>query len=101
MFTLDPVEEVSVMVFTSTTKERRLVLGGGVSGTAVIVTLSVAALPPPVEFFGEPLQDIRQTANSKISDAKTFPKFTLPPRQCFMPRLMRAKEANNTHAIIT
>jgi hypothetical protein len=85
MFMVYPVEEVSVIVFISTTKERRLVLGGGVSGTAVIATLSVAVPPGGGVFFGAPLQDIRQTANSKISAAKTFRKFTQPPRQSFVP----------------
>ena len=35
IFTADPLEGVSVMEVISTMKERRLVLGGGVSGAAV------------------------------------------------------------------
>jgi hypothetical protein len=80
MFTLDPVEEVSVIVFISTMKERRFVLGGGVSGVAVAVKLSVAVPPPGGGvFFDPPLQEIRETADSKTSEAKTFRKFTRPP----------------------
>ena len=84
IFTLVPVDEVSVMVFTSTMKERRLVLGGGVRGAAVMVMLSVAVPPPPqftVHVFGTPLHEIKVTADSKIGAAKTFRKFIEPPRQ--------------------
>jgi hypothetical protein len=81
MFTLDPVEEVSVIVFISTMKERRFVLGGGVSGVALAVKLSVAVPPPGGGEFFVPLQEIKETADSKSSEAKTFRKFTRPPRQ--------------------
>ena len=83
MFTADPLDEVSVIVFTSTMKERRLVLGGGVSGVAVMVRLSVAVLPPQLlvhgEFFGEPLQETRKTADNKSGAAKIFRTFMQPP----------------------
>src|SRR5260370_33520575 len=70
------------MVFMSKMKERRFVLGGGLSGVALNVTLSVA-LPPPGGggFVDLPLQEIKETADSKSSKAKTFRKFTRPPRQ--------------------
>jgi len=42
MFTAVPVAGVRVMVLISTKKERRFVLGGGVSGVAVSVRLSDA-----------------------------------------------------------
>src|SRR5260370_30390721 len=69
------------MVFMSKMKERRFVLGGGLSGVALNVTLSVA-LPPPGGggFVDLPLQEIKETADSKSSKAKTFRKFTRPPR---------------------
>jgi hypothetical protein len=94
-FTLDPVEEVSVIVFISTMKERRFVLGGGVSGVARAVKLSVAVPPPGGGvFFDPPLQEIRETTDSNTSEAKTFRKFTRPPRQS----LCRAKgEQRHTH----
>jgi hypothetical protein len=84
IFTLDPVDDVRVMVFTSTMKERRLVLGGGVSGVAFHVMLSVAVPPPPqftVQGFGTPLQEIKATADSKTKAAKPFRNFIEPPRQ--------------------
>jgi hypothetical protein len=81
IFTLVPVEDVSVTVFTSTMKERRLVLGGGVSGAAVNVRLSVAVPPPPPppeeEDFG-PLHEIRKMAKIETSEARTFRKFMSP-----------------------
>ena len=82
IFTVEPVDEVSVTVFISTTKERRLVLGGGLSGVALNVTLSVA-LPPPGGggFVDLPLHEVKETADSKSSEAITFRKFTGPPRQ--------------------
>ena len=55
-------------------------LGGGVSGAAVNVKLSVAVPPPPgggVEFFG-PLHETRKTAEIENSDARTFRKFMSP-----------------------
>ena len=82
IFTLVPVDEVSVMVFTSTMKERRLVLGGGVRGAAVMVMLSVAVPPPPqftVHVFGTPLHETKAT-DSKSSAAKAIRKFIEPPR---------------------
>lgn len=83
IFTVDPVEEVSVMVFMSTRKESRLVLGGGVSGAAVMVTLRVAVPLLPqfvVQTVGRPLQEVKDTADSNSSAAKTFGKFIQPPR---------------------
>ena len=81
IFTVDPVEEVSVMVLMSTMKERRFVLGGGLSGVALNVMLNVAVpLPGGGEFF-VPLQEVKETADSKSSEAITFRKFTWPPRQ--------------------
>jgi hypothetical protein len=85
IFTLVPLEEVSVIVFTSTTKERRfvkLVFGGGLSGVALHVTLTVAVPPPPTgggEFFRAPLQEIKEMADSNSSETKTFRKFMQPP----------------------
>jgi len=85
MFTGDPVEGVRVMVFMSTTKERRLVLGGGVSGAAVMVMLRVAVLPPQfdmqIKILDEPLQEIRATADNNIGKARVFRTFMQPPRQ--------------------
>src|ERR1700676_5439762 len=85
MFTVDPLDEVSVTVFTSTMKERRLVLGGGVSGVAVIVRLSVAVPPPQLVvhglFLGNPLQDARKAADNKSGAATTFRTFMQPPWQ--------------------
>jgi hypothetical protein len=72
------------MVFISTTKERRFVLGGGLSGVALHVTLSVAVPPPPPgggEFFRAPLQEIKEMADSNSSETKTFRKFMQPPWQ--------------------
>ena len=80
IFTLVPLEEVSVMVFTSTMNERRFVLGGGVSGAALNVKLSVVVPPPPgggVEFFG-PLHETREMAEIESSEARTFRKFMSP-----------------------
>src|SRR5260370_19163446 len=75
------------MVFMSTMKERRFVLGGGLSGVALNVTLTVAVPPPGGGGFVDlPLQEVKETADSKSSEAKTFPKFTRPPPQ----RLCRA-----------
>ena len=76
-----PVEEVSVMVLTSTLKESRLVLGGGVSGAAVNVKLTVAVPPTPPpgdgEFFG-PLHATREMADIESSEARTVRKFMSP-----------------------
>ncbi len=68
MFTFVPVEDVSVIVFTSTMNERRFVLGGGVSGATVNVKLTVA-VPPPGG---------RVMTGSESSDVKTFRKFMSP-----------------------
>jgi hypothetical protein len=84
IFTLVPVDDVRVMVFTSTMKERRLVLGGGVSGVALHVMLSVALPLPPqfdVQGLGFPLHETKATADSKSRAAQTFRKFIEPPRQ--------------------
>src|ERR1700724_2227826 len=85
MFTVVPLDEVSVTVFTSTMKERRLVLGGGVSGVAIIVRLSVAVPPPQLLvhglFLGIPLQDARKAADSKSGAATIFRTFMQPPRE--------------------
>ena len=84
IFTLVPVDDVRVMVFTSTMKERRLVLAGGVSGAAVHVMLSVAVPPPPqftVQAFGKPLHEIKATADNKTTAAKIFRMFIEPPRR--------------------
>src|SRR6266852_7985119 len=84
IFTLVPVDEVSVMVFTSTMKERRLVLGGGVSGAAVMVTLKVAVPPPQFDVqggLGAPLHETKQAADSTIGKARVFRKSMQPPRQ--------------------
>lgn len=83
MFTEVPVEEVSVMVFTSTRKERILVLGGGVRGDAVMVMLTVAVLVPQLTVHGlfpTPLHEVKEKAASKSSAAKTLRKFISPPR---------------------
>ena len=83
MFTVDPLDEVSVTVLMSTMKERRLVLGGGVSGVAIIVKLSVAVPPPQllvqVLFLGIPLQDVKKAADSNTDAAKIFRTFMQPP----------------------
>jgi hypothetical protein len=67
-----------VMVFTSTMKERRFVLGGGVSGAAVNVKLSVAVPPPGDGGFFDPLHETRAIADSESSEARTFRKFMSP-----------------------
>jgi hypothetical protein len=69
-----------VMVFTSTTKERRFVLGSGVSGAAVNVKLTVAVPPPPgggTDFPG-PLHETREMADIESSEARRFRKFMSP-----------------------
>ncbi len=84
IFTVDPLEEVRVTVFTSTMKERRLVLGGGVSGAAVMVTLRVAVPPPQFDVqggLGAPLHETKQAADSTIGKARVFRKSMQPPRQ--------------------
>src|ERR1700675_403229 len=85
MFTVDPPDEVSVTVFTSTMKERRLVLGGGVSGVAVIVKLSVAVPPPQLLVHGlllvGPLHDARKAADNRSGAATIFRTFMQPPRR--------------------
>jgi hypothetical protein len=92
IFTLVPVEDVSVMVFTSTTKERRLVLGGGVSGAAVNVKLRVAVPPPPgVDGFFGPLQAAREIADMESSEARTFRKFMSPHGDATKPKLIKAR----------
>ncbi len=56
-------------------------LGGGVSGAAVIVTLNVAVLPPPPvggAFFGKPLHEMREMADIESNAARTFRKFMSP-----------------------
>ena len=82
-FTAEPLDEVSVTVFTSTMKERRLVLGGGASGVAIIVKLSVAVPPPQLLVHGlllvGPLQDARKATDSKSGAAITFRTFMQPP----------------------
>ena len=87
MFTLDPLDGVSVIVLTSTMKERRLVFGGGVSGAAVIVKLRLAEPPPPPPPPGvfKPPHEVRKIADTKSGAAKIFPTFMQPPRQsvCF------------------
>jgi len=76
MFTADPVEGVSAMEVISTMKERRLVLGGGVSEAAVKVRLRVAVPPPQFDVqiggFDEPLHESRATAGNKIGKARIF-----------------------------
>ena len=80
IFTLEPLDEVSVTVFISTTKERRLVFGGGVSGFAIIVRLSVAVPPPPPPgVFFWPLHEARATVNTNSSAAEIFRTFMQPP----------------------
>jgi hypothetical protein len=79
IFTLVPLEDVSVMVFTSTMNERRFVLGGGVSGAAVNVKLSVAVPPPPGGgVFFDPLHETREMTDIESSKARTFRKFMSP-----------------------
>ena len=80
ILTADPEEGVSEMVFISTTKERRFVLAGGVSGAALNVKLSVAVPLPPgggVDVFG-PLHETREMADIESSEARTFRKFMSP-----------------------
>jgi len=62
-------------------KERRLVLGGGVRGAAVMIMLRVA-LPPTqfvVQGVFEPLHESK-VVDSKSTAAKTIRKFIEPPR---------------------
>lgn len=101
IFTADPLEGVSVMEVISTMKERRLVLGGGVSGAAVRVKLRVAVLPPQFEVqvvFDPPLHEIRATANNKIGKARILRRFMQSswPRGC----PMRAKAAALQYDIV-
>jgi hypothetical protein len=81
IFAVVPVEDVSVIVFISTMKDRRFVLGGGVSGAAVKVKLTVAVFapppPPPVEVLA-PLQEIRNIDDNEDSAARIFRKFISP-----------------------
>ena len=90
MFTLVPLEDVSVIVFTSTVKERRLVLGSGVSGAAVSVKLTVAVPPPVGGGFFDPLHETRKMANIESSEARIFRKFMSPHGEC-LPALEVAK----------
>jgi hypothetical protein len=90
ILTADPVAGVSVIVFTSTTKERRLVFGGGVSGVACMVRLSLAVLPPPPppppEVF-DPLHEVRKAANAKSDTVRIVRTFMSPhDRVCAEPR---------------
>ena len=85
MFTAVPVAGVRVMVLISTKKERRFVLGGGVSGVAVSVRLS-DAVPLPPQFtvqggLGLPLHATKPNANKDSNEAKVFRKFMKPPGQ--------------------
>ena len=100
MFTLVPLDEVRVMVFTSTTKARRLVFGGGDSGVAIMVTLTVAVpVPPPVpppEFLGKPLHETRKAAHSHNGATTIFRTFMQPPRQEWVPSPRRAKAPTMT-----
>jgi hypothetical protein len=82
ILTADPEAGLSEIVFISTTKERRLVkvvLGGGVSGAALNVRLSVAVPPPGGggEFFA-PLHEIRKMVEIESSETRTFRKFMSP-----------------------
>ena len=78
IFTLVPLEDVSVMVLTSTTNERRFVLGSGVRGAAVSVKLTVAVPPPEGGGFFDPLHETRKRENMESSEAKIFRKFMSP-----------------------
>ena len=87
IFTAVPLAGVRVMVLTSTVKERRLVLGGGVRGAAVMVTLTVAVLPP-WQFtvqggFDLPLHEMRPMAARKIGREQILRTSMTPPRQRF------------------
>jgi hypothetical protein len=85
IFTAVPLEGVRVMVLTSTVKERRLVLGGGVRGAAVMVTLSVAVPPPQldvqVEVLGKPLHEMKPTAARKMGKERILRTSMNPPGQ--------------------
>ena len=85
MFTFVPVEDVSVMVFTSTVKERRFVLGSGVRGAAVSVKLTVAVPPPEGGGFFAPLHETRKMENIESSEARTFRKFMSPHAERCQP----------------
>jgi hypothetical protein len=82
IFTLVPLEDVRVTVFTSTMKESRFVLGGGVSGAAVNVKLRVALPPPPPppggEVLGKPLHEIKKMADRQANVTNTFRRFMSP-----------------------
>jgi hypothetical protein len=59
-----------------------LVLGGGVRGAAVMVTLRVAVPFPPqftVQVFGKPLHEIRPTAASKMGKERILRMSMNPP----------------------
>lgn len=84
MFTGEPVEGVRVMVLTETTKDNKLVLGGGVSGVAVMVKLRVAwplFVQLVVQGLGMPLQAAKERAERDSSAAKTCRKFMQSPRR--------------------
>jgi len=86
MFTAAPLEGESVMVFMSALKDSRLVPGGGVSGAATRVRLSVAFPPGQLTVhgpggFGCPLQEMRTQPNAIDSASRNFLKFIWPPRR--------------------
>src|SRR6266849_775782 len=86
MFTAAPVDGVSVMVFMSALKDSRLVFGGGVSGAATRVRLSVAVPPGQLTVhgpggFGCPLQEMRKQPNASDGASRNFLKFIWPPRR--------------------
>lgn len=97
IFTFVPLEDVRVMVFTSTMKERRFVLGGGVSGAAVNVKLRVAVPPPPgVDGFFGPLHATREIADMESSEARTFWSFMSPHGDATKPKLIKARTFPST-----
>jgi len=90
MFTAAPVDGVSVMVFTFALKDSRLVFGGGVSGAATRVRLSVAVPPGQLTVhgpggFGSPLQEMSKQPNAIDGASRNFLKFIWPPRRVNFP----------------
>src|SRR3981081_827801 len=91
MFTLVPVVEVSVIVLISTMKDRRFVLGSGVSGAAVNVRLTVALPPPQLTVQGGgvvrgPLHESREPAENKDSVVTTLPRLMSPQAGVCKPK---------------
>src|SRR2546423_5046966 len=73
ILTLGPVEGVREIPTTSTVKESRFVPGGGISGVATKVTLTVALPPPQLVVQGPlftPLQEVRNEMEANTASGR-------------------------------